>query len=95
MLPKEGRFAIILQKKGIATRVQERHVAAALRDKGNIPYCSSRLAEMNSTSTSDGGGLLTAVSSKYAAESASRNSSPVRPQPSFSSYATSRCHRRS
>ena len=43
-------------------------MAAALRDKGYTPFVSSRQAETGSTSTSRGGGLLTAVSSKYVAE---------------------------
>ena len=68
MLPREGGFAIMLQETGIATRAQERHVAAALRDKGYTPLFSSRLAETGATSTSRGGGHLTAVSSKYVAE---------------------------
>ena len=58
MLPQEGGFAIMLQETGIATRAQERHVAAALRDKGYTPLFSSRLAETGATSTSRGGGLL-------------------------------------
>ena len=33
------------QETGIATRAQEMHVAAALRDKGYSPFFSSRLAE--------------------------------------------------
>ena len=68
MLPQEGGFAIMLQETGIPTRAQEMHVAAALRDKGYTPFFSSRLAEMGATSTLRGGGLLTAVSSKYMAE---------------------------
>ena len=36
--------------------------------KGYTPFFSSRLAETGATSTSRGGGLLTAVSSKYVAE---------------------------
>ena len=68
MLPQEGGFAIMLQETGIATRAQEMHVAAALRDKGYTPFFSSRLAETGATSTSRGGGLLTAVSSNYVAE---------------------------
>ena len=68
MLPQEGGFAIMLQKTGIATRAQEMHVAAALRDKGYTPFFSSRLAETGATSTSRGGDLLGAVSSKYVAE---------------------------
>ena len=68
MLPQEGGFAIMLQETGIATRAQEMHVAAALRDKGYTPFFSSRLAETGATSTSRGGGLPTAVSSKYLAE---------------------------
>ena len=63
MLPQEGGFAIMLQETGIATRVQEMHVAAALRDKRYTPFFSSRLAETGATSTSRG-----AVSSKYVAE---------------------------
>ena len=68
MLPQEGGFAIMLQETGIATRAQEMHVAAALRDKGYTAFLSSRLAETGATSTSRGGGLLTAVSSKYVAQ---------------------------
>ena len=68
MLPQEGSFAIIIQETGIASRAQEMHVAAALRDKGYTPVFSSRLAETGATSTSRGGGLLTAVSRKYVAE---------------------------
>ena len=68
MLPQEGGFAIMLQETGIATRAQETQVAAALRDKGYTAFFSSRLAEKGATSTSRGGGLLTAVSSKYVAE---------------------------
>ena len=68
MLPQEGGFAIMLQETGIATWAQEMHVAAALRDKGYTAFFSSRLAETGATSTSRGGGLLTAVSSKYVAE---------------------------
>ena len=68
MLPQEGGFAIMLQETGIATRAQEMHLAAALRDKGYTAFFSSRLAETGTTSTSRGGGLLTAVSSKYVAE---------------------------
>ena len=68
MLPQEGGFAIMLQETGIATRAQEMHVAAALRDKGYTPFFSSRLVETGATSTSREGGLLTAVSSKYVAE---------------------------
>ena len=68
MLPQEGGFAIMLQETGIATRAQEMHVAAALRDKGYTAFFSSQLAETGATSTSRGGGLLTAVSSKYVAE---------------------------
>ena len=63
-----GGFAIILQETGIATRAQKMHVAAALRDKGYTPIFSSRLAETGAISTLRGGGLLTAVSSKYVAE---------------------------
>ena len=68
MLPQEGSFAIMLQETGIATRAQEMHVAAALRDKGYTPFLSSRLAKTGATSTSRGGGVPTAVSSKYVAE---------------------------
>ena len=68
MLPREGRFAIMVQETGIATRAQGMHVAPALRDKGYTPFFSSRLAETGATATSRGGGLLTAVSSKYVAE---------------------------
>ena len=68
MLPREGGFAIMLQETGIANRAQEMHVAAALRDKGYTPFFSSRLAETGATFTSTGGGLLTAVSSKYVTE---------------------------
>ena len=68
MLPEEGGFAIMLKETGIPTRAQEMHVAAALRDKGYIPFFSSWLAETGATSTSRGGGLHTAVSSKYVAE---------------------------
>ena len=68
MLPQEGGFAIMLQETGIASRAQEMQLAAALRDKGYTPFFSSRLAETGATSTSRGGGLLTAVSSKYVAE---------------------------
>ena len=70
MLPREGGFAIMLQETGIASRAQEMHVAAALRNKGYTPFFGSRLAETGATSTSRGGGegFLTAVSSKYVAE---------------------------
>ena len=68
MLFQEGCFAIMLQETGITTRVQEMDVAAVLRDKGYTPIFSSRVAETGATSTSRGGGLLTAVSSKYVAE---------------------------
>ena len=68
MLPREGGLAIMLQETGIATRAQEMHVAAALRNKGYTPFFSSRLAETGANSTSRAGGLLTAVSSKYVAE---------------------------
>ena len=68
MLPREGSFAIMLQETGIAIRAHKMHVAAALRDKGYTPFFSSRLPETGSTSTSRGGGLLTAVSSKYVAQ---------------------------
>ena len=56
MLPQEGGFAIMLQETGIATRAQEMHVAAALRDKGYTAFFSSRLAGTGATSTSRGGG---------------------------------------
>ena len=68
MLPEEGCFAIMLQETGIATRAQEMHVAAALWDNGYTPFFSSRLAGTGSTSTSQVGGLLTAVSSRYVAK---------------------------
>ena len=68
MLPPEGGFAIMLRETGMATRAQEKHVAAALRDKGYTPFSRSRLAETGASSASRGGGLLTAVSSKYVAE---------------------------
>ena len=68
MLPREGGFAIMLQKTGIASRAQEMHVAAALQDKGYTPFFSSRLAKTGATSNLRGGGLLTAVSSKHVAE---------------------------
>ena len=68
MLPREGGFAIMLQETGIARWAQEMHVAAALGDKGYTPFFSSRLADTGATSTSRGGGLLIAVSSKYVAE---------------------------
>ena len=58
----------MLEETGIATRAQEMHVDAALRDKWYTPFFSSRLAETGATSTSRGGGLLTAVSNKYVAE---------------------------
>ena len=58
----------MLQETGITTRAQEMHAAAALRDKGYTPFFSSRLAETGAPSTPRGGGLLTAVSSKYVAE---------------------------
>ena len=67
-LPREGGFAIMLQETGIATQAQEMHVAAALGDKGYTPFFSSRPAETGATTTSRGGGHLTAVSSKYVAE---------------------------
>ena len=41
-------------------------MVAALRDRGYIPFFSSRLVEAGSISR--GGGLLTVVSSKYVAE---------------------------
>ena len=40
-VPREGGFAIMLQETGIATRAQEMHMAAALRDKGYTPFFSS------------------------------------------------------
>ena len=55
MLPQEEGLAIMLQETGIATRAQEMHMAAALRDKGYTPFSASRLAETGSTSTSRGG----------------------------------------
>ena len=58
----------MLQERGMANRAQKMHMAAALRDKGYTPFFSSRLAETGSTSTSRGGGLLIAVSSRYLAE---------------------------
>ena len=66
MLPREGGFAIMLQDTGIPTQTQEMHVAAALRDKGYIPFFSSRLVATGSTP--QGGCLLTTVSCKYVAE---------------------------
>ena len=54
MLPQEGGFAIMLQETGIAIWAQGMHVAAALREKGYIPFFSSQLAEMGATSTSRG-----------------------------------------
>ena len=68
MLPSEGGFAIMLQETGIATRAQEMHQSAVLRDKGYTPFFSSRLVETGATSTSRGGGLPSAVSSKFVAE---------------------------
>ena len=68
MLPQEAGFAIMLQQTGIATRAQEMHVAAPLRDKGCTSSFSSRLAETGATSTLRGGGLLAAVSRKYVAD---------------------------
>ena len=41
----------MLRETGIATRAQEMHVAAPLRDKGYTPFFSSRLAETGATST--------------------------------------------
>ena len=67
MLPRGG-FAIMLQEKGIASRAQEMHVAAVIRNKEYTPFFSSQLAETGAASTWRGGGLLTAVSSKYVAE---------------------------
>ena len=67
MLPREGGLAIMLQETGIATRAQEMHLAAALRDKGYTPFFSSWLAKTGATSTSREGVLLTAVSSKHVA----------------------------
>ena len=57
----------MLQETGIATREQEMHVAAALWDQGYSPFLSSQLAETGAASAARGGGLLTAVSSKYVA----------------------------
>ena len=68
MLPWKGGFAIMFQETGIANRAQEMHVAAVPRNKGYTPFFSSRLAETGATSTSGGGGLFTALSSKYVAE---------------------------
>ena len=68
MLPEEGGFATMLQDTGIARRAQEIHPAAALRAKGYTPFFSRRLAETGCTFTYRGGGLFTAVSSKYMAE---------------------------
>ena len=68
MLTQEGGFAIIRQETGMATWAQEMQVTAALRDMGYTPFFSSWLAETGATSTSRGGDLLTAVSSKYMAE---------------------------
>ena len=68
MLSLEGGFAIMLQETGIATWAQEMHVATALQHKGYTPFFSSRLAETGATSTSRGGGLITAVSSKWVGE---------------------------
>ena len=68
MLPQEGGVAIILKETGIATRGQEMHLDAALRDNGYSPFFASRLAKKGSTSTSREGGLLTAVTSRYVAE---------------------------
>ena len=64
MLPQEGGLAIMHQETGIANRAQEMHIAAALRDKGYTPFLSSRLVVTGLTSTSRGGGPLTAVSGK-------------------------------
>ena len=80
MLTREGGFAIMLQETGITTRAQEMHVATALRDNGYTPFFSSRLAETGATSTSRGGGLLTAVSSKYVAEHEVLSFTENRPQ---------------
>ena len=54
-------------------------MAPALRDKGYTPFFSSRLAETGATSTSRGGGLLTAVSSKYVAEQEVLSSTEIVP----------------
>ena len=68
MLPQEGGLAIMLQETGIATRVQEVHLAAALRHKGYTPFFSSWLARTGATSTSRAVDLITAVRYKYVAE---------------------------
>ena len=68
VLPQERGFAIMLQETGTAGGAQEMHLAAALRDKGYTPFISSQLAKPGASCTSRGGGLLTAVSSKYVAE---------------------------
>ena len=84
MLPQEGGFAIMLQETGIATRAQEMHLAAALRDKGDTAFFSSRLAETGATSTSRGGASSprSAVSTWRSTRcSASRKLSPGRPRP--------------
>ena len=84
MLPQEGGFAIMLKETGIATRAQDMHMAAALRDKEYTPFFSSRLAETGATST-----LREGASSPWPAASTwrstrcsvSRKSSPGRPRP--------------
>ena len=65
-LPWEGGFVRMLQETGNATRMQEMQLAAALGNKGYIPFFSSQLVE--TSATSQGGGLLSAVSCKYLAE---------------------------
>ena len=66
MLPKKRGFTVMLQETGMATGAQEMRVVAALRDEGYITLISSHLVETGTTSR--GGRLLTAVSSKYVAE---------------------------
>ena len=66
--PGRGALPSCSRKQGSPPGLQEMHVAAALRDKGYTPFFSSRLAETGATSTSRGGDLLTAVSSKYVAQ---------------------------
>ena len=66
--PGEGALPSCSRETGIVTLAQDMPVAAALQEKGYTPFFSSRLAETGATSTSRGGGLLTAVSSKYVAE---------------------------
>ena len=49
MLTREGNIAVMPQETGITSRAQEMHQAAALRDKGCIPFFSSPLAETSSS----------------------------------------------